>query len=169
MVQFHCEFVIVCRGQYGTPASGFYWTRTRDAWILKNFNTEVIGAVIDTPIVPGTHLEATKQVEELLRQRRKLLHQSKTKAEELLAGRCIKLQMMHRQQLHRPLRLIYQNANGNADNVHLNHYNNARAVDCVAPPLGGGVRPLQSGRSESRARSLRWLPVSGLLRGTALY
>ena len=86
MVQFHCEFVIVCRGQYGTPASGFYWTRTRDAWILKNFNTEVIGTVIDTPIVPGTHLEATKQAEELLKQRRKLLHQSKAKAEELLAN-----------------------------------------------------------------------------------
>ena len=27
-------------------------------------------------------------------------------------------------------------------------YTNARAVDCVAPPLGGGVRPLQSGRSD---------------------
>ena len=79
-----CEYVIVYRGQYGTPASGFYWTRTRDAWILKNFNTEEIGTVIDTPIVPGTHLEATKQAEILLKERRKLLHQSKAKAEELL-------------------------------------------------------------------------------------
>lgn len=56
-----CEFVIVYRGQYVAPASGFYWTRTRDAWILKNFNTDVV----DAPIVPGTHLEANKKAEAL--------------------------------------------------------------------------------------------------------
>lgn len=42
-----CRYVAVFRGQYGTPASGYYWQRTRDTWILSYFNP-----------APGSHAAA---------------------------------------------------------------------------------------------------------------
>ena len=31
------RYVILYKGQYGTPSAGYYWTRTRDAWLLQEF------------------------------------------------------------------------------------------------------------------------------------
>ena len=31
------RYVILYKGQYGTPSAGFYWTRTRDAWLMTEF------------------------------------------------------------------------------------------------------------------------------------
>ena len=35
-----CRYVILYRGQYGTKCAAFYWSRTRDAWLLDKFSAE---------------------------------------------------------------------------------------------------------------------------------